>query len=286
MVKRGLGMGLDVLFNDATAVSEPDASKREPVKVKITLIEPNSRQPRKRFDREPIDELCRSIKEHGIIQPLAVRPNGDRYEIIAGERRWRAARQAGLDEIPVIILDVDRKTAFEMALVENLQREDLNPVEEALGYKALMEEFKLTQEQAAEKVSKSRPAVANALRILTLPPEIIGMVEKGELSAGHAKAVLQVKDNKLALELAKRAVERKLSVRQTEELASKLSAGDKNKAFEIKVNYAQELEKKIEKALKRKVKIIHSAKKGKIVLEYYGLDDLDNLTKALINLKG
>lgn len=279
-------MGLDALFNDTAELSERDASKGEPVKVKINLIEPNSSQPRKRFDREPIDELCRSIKEHGIIQPLAVRPNGDRYEIIAGERRWRAARLAGLDEVPVIILDVDRKTAFEMALVENLQREDLNPVEEALGYKTLMEEFKLTQEQVAEKVSKSRPAVANALRILSLPGEVLEMVEKGELSAGHAKAILQVKEKKLAIELAKRVVEKNLSVRQTEEYASKLSVQDTHKPFEIKVNYAQELEKNIEKALKRKVKIIHSAKKGKIVLEYYGLDDLDNLTKALINLKG
>ena len=250
-------------------------------------VEPNPDQPRQDFDEEQLQALAESISLHGVMQPLAVREvKGGYYQIIAGERRWRAARLAGLREIPAVIMEVDDKTTMELALIENLQRQDLNPVEEALGYRSLMEEYGLTQDETATRVGKSRPAVANALRLLSLDPKVLDMVRQGTLSAGHARAVLSVKNPQLQLELATKIVNLGLSVRQAELLcknAEKQKAPEKEPT--LAVNYVAECEKTLSKHLGRGVKIVNGKRKGRFELEFYGQDDLQVLLDALMRLQ-
>ena len=253
----------------------------------IYKIEPNPEQPRQDFDDEELQSLSESISLHGILQPLTVRQleNGY-YQIIAGERRWRAARQANLSEVPAIIIEADDKKATELALIENLQRQDLNPVEEALGYQSLMEDYGLTQEEAATRVGKSRPAVANALRLLGLCPGVLDKLRKGELSAGHARAVLTLKNEKKQLEAAQKICALGLSVRQAELLCKNMSKEPApEKKVTLEVDYVAECEKSLSKHLGRGVKIVNGKRKGRFELEFYGEDDLQTLLDALMRLK-
>ena len=250
-------------------------------------VEPNPDQPRQDFDEEQLQALAESISLHGVMQPLAVREvAGGYYQIIAGERRWRAARLAGLREIPAVIMEADDKTTMELALIENLQRQDLNPVEEALGYRSLMEEYGLTQDETASRVGKSRPAVANALRLLALSPKVLEMVRQGTLSAGHARALLQLKSAQLQLEMANKIVNLGLSVRQAELLCKNAEKPTKPvKEAPLAVNYVAECEKTLSKHLGRGVKIVNGKRKGRFELEFYGQDDLQVLLDALMRLK-
>ena len=279
--KNGLGKGLDALFFDNAI----DESTGGTVKLGINEIEPNRAQPRKTFDEQALSELAQSIAEHGVIQPLLVRPLTDgSYQLIAGERRWRASRMAGLSEVPVVIREMSDSEAMELALVENLQREDLNPIEEARGFQLLMETYALTQEQAASRVGKSRPAVANAMRLLLLPESVIAMVETGLLSAGHARALLGLSSDAAMVKLAKEAVSRGLSVRQVEAAVRSASkkGGKKRSAPSI---YAESLSHELTGELGRRVRIVEGAKKGRIEVEYYGNEDLDRVIDALKKIK-
>ena len=281
----GLGRGLGALLGDF----DQDYGEKSPYqKLPIYKVEPNPGQPRQDFDEEELQALADSITEHGIVQPLTVRQlESGYYQIIAGERRWRAARIAGLSEVPAVIIEADDKTTMELALIENLQRQDLNPMEEAFGYRALMEDFSLTQEEAAARVGKSRPAVANALRLLALPEEIMQMVRSGALTAGHARAVLSLKTEKLQLEAAKKIANLGLSVRQAELLCKTMGKTPKEEAPEptLRVNYVAECEKALSKQLGRGVKIVNGKRKGRFELEFYGQEDLQVLLEALMKLK-
>ncbi len=281
MSAKGLGMGLDALFmtNDT-----PKEEIKNLSSVKLSQIEPNATQPRKDFDPEALAELAESIRTHGILQPLAVRKISDgRYQIIAGERRYRAAREAGLTEVPVYFVEADDRTVMELALVENLQRQDLNPIEEAEGYRVLMSEFSLTQEDCATRVGKSRPAIANALRLLSLPDEIRAMLTDGKLSVGHAKALLSLTDSATQIKIAKLVVENEYSVRQTELLVKKALQEKKESKVKtsVSVNYLEEIERRLSGKLGRKVKLISGKKKGKIELEFYNPEDLEKLIGLL-----
>ena len=254
----------------------------------IYKVEPNPDQPRQDFDEEELQALSDSIAEHGIIQPLTVRElSNGYYQIIAGERRWRAARLANLSEIPVVVIEADDKKAMELALIENLQRQDLNPVEEALGYQSLMQDYGLTQEDAAKRVGKSRPAVANALRLLGLSPEVLEKVRSGALSAGHARAVLTLKTEKKQLEAAQKIVALGLSVRQAELLCKNMSkeAAPVKEEPVLKIDYVAECEKQLSKHLGRGVKIVNGKRKGRFELEFYGQEDLQVLLDALMKLQ-
>ncbi len=253
----------------------------------IHKIEPNPGQPRQDFDEVELAALSDSIATHGMVQPLTVRelPNGY-YQIIAGERRWRAARLANLQEVPVVIMEADDKKTMELALIENLQRQDLNPVEEALGYRSLMDEYGMTQEETAARVGKSRPAVANALRLLSLSPKVLEMVRSGNLSAGHARAVLSLKTEKLQEQAAQKIAALGLSVRQAELLCKNMNREPApEKPVTLAVDYVAECEKNLAKHLGRGVKIINGKRKGKFELEFYGQDDLQTLLDALMSLK-
>ena len=275
----GLGAGLGALLGE----QEPQTPAQT---LPISRVEPRSGQPRTRFDEPALQELADSIAEHGLLQPITVRAlDNGYYQIIAGERRWRAARMAGLREVPVCIVEADDRKAQELALVENLQREDLNPMEEARGYRALMEEYGLTQEAVSQSVGKSRPAVANALRLLALPEAIVSMVEKGELTTGHARALLPIQDRTKQLDAARQVVEKGLSVRQTETLAANLLKAPKQAKPAPAVDYAAQASAELGQALGRKVHIVDGRKKGRIELEYYGADDREALLKALFKLK-
>lgn len=284
MGSKGLGMGLDALF----MTGEPSKKEEKNLSlVKLSQIEPNAAQPRKDFDAEALAELAESIRTHGILQPLAVRRLSEgRYQIIAGERRYRAAREAGLTEVPVYFVEADDRTVMELALVENLQRQDLNPIEEAEGYRVLMSEFSLTQEDCAARVGKSRPVVANALRLLSLPDEIRELLSEGKLSVGHAKTLLSLSDSKLQLKIAKLIVENGFSVRQTELLVKKALQEKKEKKVNssVSVNYLEEIERRLSGKLGRKVKLISGRKKGKIELEFYNPEDLEKLINLLESL--
>ena len=274
----GLGTGLNALFGDETSLA--------PETLPISKVEPRSGQPRTRFDEPALQELADSIAQHGLLQPITVRKlDSGYYQIIAGERRWRAARLAGLTEVPVRILEADDRKAQELALVENLQREDLNPMEEARGYRALMEDYGLTQEAVSQSVGKSRPAIANALRLLGLQPEIMEMLEKGQLTTGHARALLPVENAALQLEAAKQVIEKGLSVRQTEALAASLLRAPKKAKAAPAIDYAAHMSTELGQALGRKVHIVDGRKKGRIELEYYGADDREALLNALFTLK-
>ncbi len=281
----GLGRGLGALLGDD--VLKPEAAGN--LYLPISQVESYSAQPRKLFDEDALAELADSIREHGVIQPLTVRKlSSGYYQIIAGERRWRAARLAGLTEIPAVVIEADDQKAAELALVENLQREDLNPMEEAAGYQSLIQTYHMTQEEAARRVGKSRSAVANAMRLLGLQPGVRKLVEEGSLSAGHARALLPLSPA-LQAKAAETVVQGQLSVRQTEVLAKKLLTEPAEEP-EIpeppkEVDYAAEAQRSLASRLGRGVKIVTGRKKGRIELEYYGLDDLNDLLEALALLK-
>ena len=289
--RKGLGTGLGALFG-----GEPDGPEKSPeseqpiLELPISKVEPRAEQPRCTFDEVALAELSESIRQYGMIQPITVRPlESGYYQIIAGERRWRAARMAGLTEVPVRILDADDRRVSELALVENLQREDLNPIEEARGLRSLMDDYGMTQEEAAQSVGKSRSAVANSLRLLNLCPYVSELLEQGLLTTGHAKCLLAITDSAAQEAAANTIVAQGLSVRQTERLCARLAKEtekpeDKPKSNEIVVDYAAETEKDLEQALGRRVKIVDGRKKGRIELEYYSADDREALIAALIKL--
>lgn len=281
--KKGLGTGLAALFGE----EEPDG-QGELITLPITRVEPRKDQPREYFDEDALNELAESISQYGLIQPIVARklPSGY-YQIIAGERRWRASRLAGLTEIPVRVIEADDRTTAELALVENLQREDLNPIEEAKGYKTLIELYGLTQEETAKSVGRSRPAITNSMRLLSLSDEVLKLVEEGKLSAGHARALLPIADSRKQLDAAKEVISKNLSVRKTENMAAKLAQEPKEKK-EVKkpfVNYAEEVEKELGAILGRRVYLIDGRKTGKIEIEFYGPDDRENLIETLRKLK-
>lgn len=278
-IKRGLGRGLDALYDNTEAA---EAEQKDLIELRISMIEPNRDQPRKDFDEDALITLSNSIAEHGIIQPIIVSPSENGfYKIIAGERRWRAAKMAGLREIPAIVRTYEKQKAAEVAMLENLQREDLNPIEEAEGYKNLMENFGLTQENLSRSLGKSRSAIANSVRILSLPQNIIDMVRNGLISEGHARTLLSVEDDAEKQRLAEKIINEKLSVRDTEKIAgekktAKKIAEKKEISPEIK-----EIEKRLSDNFGSKVKIITGRKKGKIEIEYYGNDDFARIMEKL-----
>ena len=283
--QKGLGKGLGALLGDF--MEEPAESGAYQL-LPIYKVEPNPDQPRRDFDDEELQALADSITEHGIIQPLTVRQmNSGYYQIIAGERRWRAARLAGLSDVPAVIIEADDKKAMELALIENLQRQDLNPVEEAMGYQSLIEEYGMTQEEAAKRVGKSRPAVANSLRLLGLCPAVLEKLRKGELTAGHARAVLQLKTEKKQMEAAQKIAALGLSVRQAELLCKNMTKEPKPEPVEapLAVNYVAECEKSLSKHLGRGVKIVNGKRKGRFELEFYGQEDLQVLLDALMKIQ-
>ena len=286
--KKGLGTGLEALFAEDVTLEENRDDDSEITRLPVTKIEPRSDQPRRHFDEEALLELAESIEKHGMIQPITVRPQASGYyQIIAGERRWRAARKAGLETVPVHILTVDEQKAMEMALVENLQREDLNPIEEAQGYETLQQAYGMTQEEVAQSVGKSRPAVANAMRLLMLSEPVRRMVETGELSAGHARALLPLEHPDVQRNVAETVIKKKLSVRRTEALVDSLlkepELQDKPKRG-VTVDYLGECARTLENALGRRVRMQQGRKVGKIELEYYGDDDREALIEALQKL--
>ena len=279
----GLGKGLGALLGDDVMKTESSGS----LSVPISQVESYSGQPRKHFDEESLQELADSITEHGIIQPLTVRKlSSGYYQIIAGERRWRAARLAGLQEVPVIVMEADDRKAAELAMIENLQREDLNPMEEAAGFQSLIETYHMTQEEAAQRVGKSRSAVTNALRLLGLSPSVRKLVEENKLTAGHARALVPLSPS-LQESAANAIIAGGLSVRQTEALVKRLSAEKKEvkKPQTDGVDYLAEAQNELKAKLCRGVKIVSGRKKGRIELEYYGLDDLNDLLDALALVK-
>lgn len=280
---RGLGKGLGALLGDAALQTNTSNSLYLP----ISQVESCANQPRKYFDEESLSELADSIREHGILQPLTVRRLASGYyQIVAGERRWRAARMAGLSQVPVIVIEADDRKMTELALIENLQREDLNSIEEAEGYRNLMDSYHLTQEEAAERVGKSRSAVANALRLLNLDEEVRKLLEQGRLSGGHARALLPL-SAPVQRKAAQAVLTDDLSVRQTEALVKKLTAAPKTKKSvpTDAVNYAKIAAGELSDKLGRSCRIVPGRKKGRIELDYYGLDDLNELLEALAAIK-
>lgn len=278
-IKRGLGRGLDALYDNSEAA---EAEQKDLTELRISMIEPNRNQPRKDFDEDALATLSESIAEHGVIQPIIVSPSENGfYKIIAGERRWRAAKMAGLREIPAIVRTYEKQKAAEIAMLENLQREDLNPIEEAEGYKNLMENFGLTQENLSRSLGKSRSAIANSVRILSLPQNIIDMVRNGLISEGHARTLLSVEDDAEKQRLAEEIINEKLSVRDTEKIAGtkkKTKHTPQNKETSPEIN---EIEKRLSDNFGSKVKITTGKKKGKIEIEYYGNDDFARIMEKL-----
>lgn len=285
--QKGLGKGLGALLEDSSPAAE--AKDTQYRSIALHRIEPNPDQPRQDFPEEELQALADSISVHGLIQPLTVRETRPGYyQIIAGERRWRACRLAGLTEVNAVVLEADDQKTMELALIENLQRQDLNAVEEALGFRTLMDTYGMTQEEVATQVAKSRSAVANSLRLLSLPPEVLEMVRDGRLSAGHARTLVGITDRKLLLDAAQRIINMGLSVRQAESLAKTLmkkKVSASVPAAPLEVDYNAEAELTLGKALGRKVKIIPGKRKGKLELEYYSPDDLLVLVDRLMELK-
>lgn len=281
--KKGLGTGLGVLFG-----ADEFDDEAEQLTLPISKVEPRSEQPREYFDQEALEALADSIRQYGLIQPITVRKlDSGYYQIIAGERRWRASRLAGLTEVPVRVIEADDRRTAELALVENLQREDLNPIEEAKGYKLLIEEYGLTQEDAARSVGRSRPAVTNAMRLLMLTPPVIEMVEKGKLSAGHARAILSVSEPSKQLAAANEIIKKNYSVRKAEQLAARIAREPRQapeESGEISIDYAAEISNELSKKLGRKVKLIDGKRNGKIEIEFYGADDREALIEKLLKL--
>ena len=278
---KGLGIGLDVLFGG----SDFDEAESELLHLPISKVEPRLEQPREYFDENALQELADSIAQYGLIQPITVRKlNTGYYQIIAGERRWRASRLAGLTEVPVRVIEADDRRTAELALVENLQREDLNPIEEAKGYRTLIEEYGLTQEETAKSVGRSRPAITNAMRLLSLSAPVLEMVEKGELSAGHARALVPINDEKLQWEAANEVKNKNLSVRKTEQLAARLTREPKTEkpaSNPLAVDYSAEVSNQLTAALGRRVRLVDGKKTGRIEIEFYGADDREALIALL-----
>ena len=282
--KKGLGLGLDALF----AANELEEQEGELLTLPISKVEPREAQPRKHFDEQALQDLADSIAQYGLIQPIVARRlNTGYYQIIAGERRWRASRMAGLEEVPVRVIEADDRRTAELALVENLQREDLNPIEEAKSYRTLMDEYGLTQDETAKSVGRSRPAVANALRLLSLSPAVMELVEKKELSAGHARALLPLVSAQLQLDAAQEVLKKSLSVRRTEQLAARLSRvpAEPKKQDPLAVDYAAEAADELSRLLGRKVHLLEGRRGGKIELEYYSPEDRENLIETLRSLR-
>lgn len=293
--KRGLGKGLDVLFGEQVTTQAQDKYTTAPekralpsgeMKVKISLVVPNAEQPRKTFEKEALDELTASIKEYGILDPLLVRKKGDTYEIIAGERRWRAAQAAGLKEVPVICREYTEKQAAEIAIIENLQREDLNAIEEAQAYQQLIDDYDLSQEDVANIVSKNRTTITNSLRLLKLAPELQTMLVDGVISAGHARALLAIEDTELQKKIANTIVESKLSVRETEKKVKSLTRKKPEKKKTDEADYSifyKEYEEKLTEALGTKVHINRKDnKKGRIEIDYYSMSELERIVEKLV----
>lgn len=278
MAKKGLGRGIESLFTE-NSLEEINSSSTE--KVKLVDIVPNKDQPRKKFNEEALSELAESISQHGVIQPLLVRPlSGGTYQLVAGERRWRASRMAGLKEVPVIIKELTDEEASVIAMIENLQREDLNPIEEADGIKYLMAKYGLTQEEVSEKVGKSRSAVANSLRLLKLPESITEYVRDGIISAGHAKALLPLEDEEKMISLSNRITAENLSVRETEKIVKDMLTVKKSKKKKSRDKFFDEVELSLKDSLKRKIKINSTSKnKGTITIEFFDKEDLVNFVK-------
>lgn len=278
---KGLGIGLDALFGG----NDFDEAESELLHLPISKVEPRLEQPREYFDENALQELADSIAQYGLIQPITVRKlNTGYYQIIAGERRWRASRLAGLTEVPVRVIEADDRRTAELALVENLQREDLNPIEEAKGYRTLIEEYGLTQEEAAKSVGRSRPAITNAMRLLSLSAPVLEMVEKGELSAGHARALVPISDEKLQWEAANEVKNKNLSVRKTEQLAARLTKepkAEKPANDPLAVDYSAEVSNQLTAALGRRVRLVDGKKTGRIEIEFYGADDREALITLL-----
>ncbi len=285
MAEKGLGAGLGALFGDAAL----DAIPNDFVYLPVSKIEPRKDQPRNTFEEEGLEELSESIREHGVLQPLTVRNiGGGYYQIIAGERRWRASRLAGLSEVPARVIEADDLKATELAMVENLQREDLNPVEEALGYKSLISDYGLTQAEVAQRVSKSRPVVANALRLLSLPENLLKKLENGQISVGSARTILSLESEDQMQKAAASITDGHLTVRDAEKLVRKMKrehTEKKKKDTGIVINYVEELETRLTKTLGRRVKIIEGKQKGRIEIEYYDKDDFERLYETLSKLK-
>lgn len=281
--KKGLGTGLAALFGE----DELD-EQSELMTLPITKVEPRKDQPREYFDEAALQELADSIAQYGLIQPIVARrlPDGF-YQIIAGERRWRASRMAGLAEVPVRVIEADDRTTAELALVENLQRENLNPIEEAKGYKTLIEVYGLTQEETAKSVGRSRPAITNSMRLLSLSEDVLRLVEDGKLSAGHARALIPITDEKTQLDAANEVISKSLSVRKTEALAARLTKEPKEKSEPAKpfVDYSAEVEKELGDILGRRVHLVSGKKNGRIEIEFYGADDRENLIERLRRLR-
>jgi len=284
MIKKGLGKGLDALFQSDQNDSRIAEYIRQEIlrEIKISDIDPNMNQPRKTFDELSLNELADSIRAHGVIQPVIVKSNGQRYTLVAGERRWRAARVAGLSVIPAIIKDSGQAETIEITLIENLQREDLNPIEEATGIRQLMELHGLTQEQVSERIGKSRPSIANSLRLLSLPSELKDSIAQGELSSGHARAILTIEDNKTRIEIAKRAINDGLNVRQIEDIVKKLNKSKQvKKNRTVKPQYISSIEAVLAEHLGTRVEITSGRKKGSIHIEFYDESDLERIMEIL-----
>ena len=281
----GLGRGLDAIFLDNSRLANSETRNSGILQIKLSLVDPKGDQPRKYFDKEALEELANSIRENGLLQPILVREYGEgRYQIIAGERRFRASKLIGLTEIPAIVLDKSDRAVAEIALIENIQREDLNPVEEAMAYRSLAREYEMTQEELSEKIGKSRSAIANTMRLLDLPEEILTMVASGDLSAGHARTLLGVRDQEVMLTLAQLAAERDISVRQIEEEVKRANKPKKEKSEEESVpfvDYYREMELKIQRQLGRKAKIVDKGRKKTLTLFYEDNEDLDELLKVI-----
>lgn len=275
--KRGLGKGLGALIPE-----NEEKVQNAIIELKITDVEANDKQPRKAFDDQALTDLSESIKEHGVVQPIIVRQVGNGYQIIAGERRWRASRLAGKKTIPAIVKECSNLEVMELALIENLQREDLNSIEEALAYKSLIEEYKMTQEDISKKIGKSRPAIANSLRLLQLPHIIKEMIAAGKMTQGHARALLAIDGEKKQLEIAEKIISQQLNVRQIEKLAKETKHKEKTEnqpdEYQIEIN---QLEERLKAALGTKVSIQHKNNKGRIEIEYYSNEELERILELL-----
>ena len=284
--RKGLGKGLGALFEDvnidSTEIEGSEANKEDINFIEIDEIAPNESQPRKTFNKEKLEELARSIKTHGVIQPIVVRKQGSHYEVVAGERRWRAARIAGLSEVPCIVRELTDEQNMLVAIIENVQREDLNPIEEARGIRAMIEDYELTQDEVAKAVSKSRPYITNALRMLKLPDAVLDMVSAGKLSAGHARAILSAKEEEQT-EIAKHVETKGLSVREAEKLSKKGLNFDRKKPGKHPTKNAavKQIESELSSALGTKVNLSQNGNKGKIEIEYYSREELEGLIEAL-----
>lgn len=284
--RKGLGKGLGALFEDvnidSTEIEGSEANKEDINFIEIDEIAPNESQPRKTFNKEKLEELARSIKTHGVIQPIVVRKQGSHYEVVAGERRWRAARIAGLSEVPCIVRELTDEQNMLVAIIENVQREDLNPIEEARGIRAMIEDYELTQDEVAKAVSKSRPYITNALRMLKLPDTVLDMVSAGKLSAGHARAILSAKEEEQT-EIAKHVETKGLSVREAEKLSKKGLSFDRKKPGKHPTKNAavKQIESELSSALGTKVNLSQNGNKGKIEIEYYSREELEGLIEAL-----